>query len=255
MSQAISVSGVSKRFHYPAIPKQTTLKEMIVKGMFREARKTNAVDALQDVSFAVEHGQTLGVVGHNGSGKTTLLRILAGIFQPDKGTVNVDGTLAPLLGLAAGFHPDLTGRENARTELLVLGFSPKQVDYLIDKVVDFADIGDFFDAPMRTYSTGMAMRVAFAAATSVDPDVLLLDEVLFVGDESFSLKCLDRISSFKRRGKAIVLVSHSNAAIVEHCDVALWLDHGRVAGFGDPETITGAYHLAAAGAERPAVHT
>jgi len=245
MTPAISVTGISKRFYYPAIPKQATLKEMIVKGWFREARKTNVVDALRDVSFAVEHGQTLGVIGRNGSGKTTLLRVLAGVFQPDSGSVYIDGSLAPLLSLAAGFHPDLTGRENARTELLVLGFTPRQVERHIDDIIDFADIGDFFDAPMRTYSTGMVMRVAFAAATSVDPDVLFLDEVLFVGDESFSTKCLDRITAFKRRGKAIVMVSHSNAAIVEHCDVALWLDRGRVAGFGDPSDITSAYHNAA----------
>ncbi len=245
MIPAISVTGVSKRFYYPAIPKQATLKEMIVKGWFREASKTHMVDALQGVSFSVEHGQTLGVIGRNGSGKTTLLRVLAGVFQPDAGTVHIDGTLAPLLSLAAGFHPDLTGRENARTELLVLGFTPRQVERHIDEIIDFADIGDFFDAPMRTYSTGMMMRVAFAAATSVDPDVLFLDEVLFVGDEAFSTKCLDRISGFKRRGKAIVMVSHSNAAIVEHCDVALWLDHGRVAGFGDPSEVTNSYHHAA----------
>lgn len=245
MTPAIAVAGISKRFHYPAIPKQATLKEMIVKGWFREATKTHIVDALQEVSFTVEHGQTLGVIGRNGSGKTTLLRILAGVFQPDSGAVHIDGSLAPLLSLAAGFHPDLTGRENARTELLVLGFTPRQVERRIDEIIDFAEIGDFFDAPMRTYSTGMVLRVAFAAATSVDPDVLLLDEVLFVGDEAFSMKCLDRISRFKRSGKAIVLVSHSNPAIVEHCDVALWLDHGRVAGFGDPATVTASYHHAA----------
>ncbi len=242
---AISATGVSKRFHYPSIPKQATLKEMIIRGWLPEASKKHAVDALQGVSFAVEHGQTLGVIGRNGSGKTTLLRVLAGVFQPDAGRVEIDGTLAPLLSLGAGFHPDLTGRENARTELLVLGLTPRQAERRIDEIIDFADIGDFFDAPMRTYSTGMHMRVAFAAATSVDPDVLFLDEVLFVGDEAFSTKCLDRISGFKRRGKAIVMVSHSNAAIVEHCDVALWLDRGRVAGFGDPATVTSAYHRAA----------
>ena len=245
MKPAISVTGVYKRFHYPAIPKQATLKDMIVKGWFREASKTHVIDALQDVSFEVEHGQTLGVIGRNGSGKTTLLRILAGVFRSDAGTVKIDGSLAPPLSLAAGFHPDLTGRENARTELLVLGFTPRQVERHIDEIMDFAEIGDFFDAPMRTYSMGMILRVAFAAATSVDPDVLLLDEVLFVGDEAFTMKCLERISAFKRRGKAIVLVSHSNQAIVEHCDVALWLDHGRVVGFGDPTTVTGSYHHAA----------
>lgn len=242
MTPAIAVSNVSKRFRYPAIPKQATLKEMIVKGWFRDTSRTHVVDALQDVSVTVEHGQTLGIVGRNGSGKTTLMRILAGIFRPDSGSVQIDGSLAPLLTLAAGFHPDLTGRENARTELLVLGFTPRQAEKLIDEIIDFADIGDFFDAPMRTYSTGMMMRVAFAAATSVDPDVLLLDEVLFVGDEAFSNKCLDRITSFKKRGKAIVMVAHSNQAIVENCDVALWLDKGHVAGFGDPASITSAYH-------------
>jgi lipopolysaccharide transport system ATP-binding protein len=239
---AIAVTNVSKRFRFPAIPKQMTLKEAVIKRLVRGSDGRRTVDALSDVSFTLEHGQMLGVVGRNGSGKSTLLRLLAGIFRPTDGAIVIDGSLAPLLALGAGFHPDLTGRENARIEMLVLGFTPAQVNNRMGEVVAFSELGDFIDAPMRAYSSGMWMRLAFSVAISVDPDVLLLDEVLSVGDEAFSAKCLSRIDEFRAKGKTIVLVTHATQTVVERCDVALWLDQGRVAAFGDPVAVTQAYH-------------
>ena len=242
MTDAIVVSGLSKRFSYPMLPKQTTLKEAIVKRLLTRAIERRTVDALNDVSFHVGHGQMLGVVGRNGSGKTTLLRTLAGVYTPDSGSIGIDGTVTPLLSLGAGFHPDLTGRENARIELLVLGLSPKQINGHMEKIAEFAEIGDFMDAPMRAYSTGMMMRLAFAAAISVDPDVLLLDEVLAVGDELFAQKCLAAVDDFRARGKTIVLVTHASDVVRHRCDAALWLDAGRVAAFGKPGEVIDAYH-------------
>lgn len=251
MTAAITASGISKRFSYPRLPKSTTLKEIIVKRLLLRAVERKTVNALTDVSFSVEHGQMLGVVGRNGSGKTTLLRVLAGVYHPDNGTIALDGTMTPLLSLAAGFHPDLTGRENARVELLVLGLTPKEIEGRMETIADFAQIGDFMDAPLRTYSTGMMMRLAFAAAVSVDPDILLLDEVLAVGDEVFAQKCLGTIDEFRARGKTIVLVTHAAEVVRERCDVALWLESGRVAEFGLPNDVIDAYHSAQIAGQSP----
>jgi ABC-type polysaccharide/polyol phosphate transport system ATPase subunit len=233
---------VSKRFRYATLPKQTTLKEAVVKRLLMRSPRRHTVSALSDVSFRVEHGQMLGVVGHNGSGKTTLLRILAGVYRPDSGQVELDGRITPLLSLGAGFHPDLTGRENARLELLILGLSPSEIDSRMEAIAAFSEIGDFLDAPVHAYSSGMMMRLAFAAAVSVDPDILLLDEVLAVGDEGFAQKCLATIDGFRARGKTIVLVTHASALVRERCDVALWLERGNVAAFGAPADVIDAYH-------------
>ena len=244
MTAAIIASAVSKRFSYPKIPKRTTLKEMIVKRLLLRAMERQTVNALTGVSFSVGHGQMLGIVGRNGSGKTTLLRLLAGVYVPDSGSIMLDGTMTPLLSLGAGFHPDLTGRENARIELLVLGLTPKEIDGRMGAIAEFAQIGDFMDAPMRVYSTGMMMRLAFAAAVSVDPDILLLDEVLAVGDEVFAQKCFTAVDEFRARGKTIVLVTHASEVVRQRCDVALWLEGGRAAAFGDPGDVIDAYHRA-----------
>lgn len=242
MSAAIVVDAVSKAFRYPTLPKQTTLKEAIVRRLFMRRPERKTIEAVRDVSFTVGHGQMLGVLGRNGSGKTTLLRLLAGVYVPDRGTISIDGTVTPLLSLGAGFHPDLTGRENARIELLVLGLSPREIAGRMEQIGAFAEIGDFMDAPMRTYSTGMMMRLAFAAAISIEPDILLLDEILAVGDSAFAQKCLDTIDGFRARGKTIVLVTHAAEVVRERCDAALWLDSGCVAGFGAPDDVIAAYH-------------
>jgi lipopolysaccharide transport system ATP-binding protein len=243
---AVKVEGLSKDFRYLAVGKGATLKETLVRQAFRRSSKQRTVAALSDVSFSIDSGEMLGVIGRNGSGKTTLLRLLAGVYHPDRGRILVTGSLAPLLSLGSGFHPELTGRENVRIELLVLGRLPKEIDQRMEQIIDFSEIGDFADAPARTYSTGMRMRLAFAAAMSVDPDVLLLDEVLAVGDEAFKIKCLRAIDSFRDRGKTIILVSHSTNTIAERCDSALWLDGGRVAGLGPAAEIVAAYRSSAA---------
>lgn len=228
--------------------KHPTLKEFVIRAAFQPKR--TIVKALSNVTFSVEAASMLGIIGQNGCGKTTLLRLIAGILKPDSGNIAVDGTVGAVLSLGSGFHPDLTGRENARVELLAQGFSRRQTESYLPEVAHFADIGEFFDAPMRTYSAGMTMRLGFACAICIDPDILLLDEVLAVGDEAFSLKCLDAITSFRSRGKTIVLVTHNAAFVEEWCDTALWLDHGHIAGLGDPRAVVAAYH--ALSDQRPA---
>ncbi len=223
-----------------SIPKNATVKDFVIRTI-RRAPGGPVVDALKDVNFTVEHGSMLGIIGRNGSGKTTLMRIIAGILQPDEGTVKVAGTVAPLFALGTGFHPDLTGRESARIELLALGIGRERVTELMPQILSFSEIGEFADAPIRAYSAGMTMRLAFSVAMCVDPDVLLLDEVLAVGDEAFGAKCLTAIEDFRSRGKTIVLVTHDASKIEAWCDTALWLDRGDVAGYGDPKTIVAAY--------------
>lgn len=243
MSDAILVNAVSKRFRFPVVPRGATLKDILIGSMRAEGR-SSVVDALSKVTFSVEAGSMLGIVGRNGSGKTTLMRIIAGVLQPDQGTVSIVGSLAPLLSLGLSFHPDLTGRENARIELLSLGLHPSEVAAVLPEVVAFSELGDFFEAPLRTYSAGMTMRLAFAVAICVNPDVMLLDEVLAVGDEAFALKCMERIQEFQRHKKTIVLVTHNAAVVEAWCDTALWLDRGVMAGFGDPRSVLAAYHAA-----------
>jgi ABC-type polysaccharide/polyol phosphate transport system ATPase subunit len=228
------------------VGKGVTLKETLVRNAFRRSPNRRTVEALRDVSFSIGSGEMLGVIGRNGSGKTTLLRLLAGVYRPDRGRITVTGSLTPLLSLGSGFHPELTGRENVRIELLVLGLLPKEIDQRMEQIIDFSEIGHFADAPARTYSTGMRVRLAFAAAMSVDPDVLLLDEVLAVGDESFKLKCMIAFDGFRDRGKTIILVSHSTQTIAERCDSALWLDGGRAVGLGPAAEIVAAYRSNAA---------
>lgn len=238
---AISATGLSKRFRLPGIPKRATLKDMVVRRV-RGTGDDRFVDAIDDVSFTVRPGEALGIIGRNGSGKTTLVRLLAGVMKPDSGRVELRGTIAPLLSLGSGFNTLLTGRENARFELLMLGLNPGQVNRYMEEVIDFSELDEFIDAPVRAYSVGMMMRLAFAVAVCVDPDILLLDEVLAVGDEAFAQKCYERIHAFKRRGKTVVLVTHATHVVEQFCDTALWLDDGRVAEYGNPAAVVGAYH-------------
>lgn len=240
MIDSIRVDDISKSFRLLRIPQRATLKDFFVQSM-RLERKETIVHALRNISFSVEPGSMLGIIGRNGSGKTTLMRILAGILKPDAGTVAMRGTVAPLLALGTSLHPDLTGREGTRIELLTLGFSPSDIDRLMPRIADFAEIGEFLDAPVRTYSAGMTMRLAFSAAMCVDPDVLLLDEVLAVGDEAFTFKCFDAIDRFRKQGKTIVLVTHNAEVVQTSCDLALWLDEGAMAGLGDPRAVVAAY--------------
>jgi ABC-type polysaccharide/polyol phosphate transport system ATPase subunit len=248
---SVEVEGIYKRFRFLEVGGETTLKELIVKHLFRRPSQRRTVEALRDVSFSLGRGQMLGVVGRNGSGKTTLLRLLAGVYRADRGRISISGSVTALLSLGSGFHPELSGRENARIELLVLGMPPKEIDQRMERIIEFSEIGDFADAPARTYSSGMKVRLAFAAAVSVDPDVLLLDEVLSVGDEGFKRKCLTAIDDFRDRGKTIILVSHAAPTISQRCDAALWLDNGCVAGLGPAPEVVAAYRANAA--EQPLV--
>lgn len=174
--------------------------------------------------------------------------IVTGVFAPDAGRVDIDGKITPLLALGAGFHPDLTGRENARIELLVMGVARRELDSYLREISRFSEIGEFLDVPMRMYSSGMAMRLAFATATAMDLDVLLIDEALAVGDERFAAKCLARIDGYRNAGKTIVLVTHQTRTVVERCDAALWLDAGRVGACGRVKDVVAAYEEWSSGA-------
>jgi ABC-type polysaccharide/polyol phosphate transport system ATPase subunit len=197
--------------------------------------------ALKDVTFRVEPGQSMGIIGGNGAGKSTLLSLVAGLSRPNEGSVAVNGKVAALLQLGSGFHPDLTGRENVALNASLLGLSRQRTAECFDAIVDFSGIGDFIEEPIRTYSSGMNMRLAFSIAVHVDPDILIIDEVLAVGDENFQLKCYEKIHGFKAAGKTLLFVSHAQQTIRELCDQALWLHHGAAMMLGSPEEVLSAY--------------
>lgn len=218
----------------------STFKEWAIRKLTQRA-EYRRVRALDGIDFALEAGRTLGVVGHNGAGKSTLLRVAAGILQPSRGVAKMRGSLVPIIELGTGFEFELTGRENILFNGALLGRSRPDMRAKIDEIVEFAELGDFIDSPIRTYSTGMVVRLAFAIATTVDADILLLDEVLSVGDQRFQKKCNERIAQFREKGVTILLVSHDLEAISKVCELALWLDHGRVRGMGPALEIIEAY--------------
>jgi ABC-type polysaccharide/polyol phosphate transport system ATPase subunit len=211
------------------------------------SRRAERFQALRDVSFTLGHGESVAVIGPNGAGKSTLLNLTTGLCRPDRGRVEVHGQIAALLDLGAGFHPDLTGAENVRINAALLGFSRRQVREKFDEIVAFAEIGDFIDETLRTYSTGMVMRLAFSVAVTVDPDILIIDEILGVGDLSFQAKCRERIMQFRQSGKTILCVSHSGDALKDLCQRAIWLDHGRVMSDGPLTRVLEAYTHAMSG--------
>ena len=200
--------------------------------------------ALREVSFTIDHGESVAVIGHNGAGKSTLLNLATSLCRPDRGRVEVHGRIAALLDLGAGFHPDLTGAENVRTNAALLGLSRQKVREKFDEMVAFSEIGDFLNEPLRTYSSGMVMRLAFAVAVCVDPDILMIDEVLGVGDVAFFAKCQERIMQFRRSGKTILCVSHSTATLKDLCTRAIWLHHGRLMDDGPLGRVMDAYKAA-----------
>ena len=201
------------------------------------------VPALTGVSFEVRRGETFGVIGANGSGKSTLLKLVAGILKPTSGSLQVRGKVSALIELGAGFHPEISGRENVVINGVMLGLSRREIERRLPEIVEFAGLADFIDQPVKTYSSGMYVRLGFAVAVHVDPDVLVVDEVLAVGDEAFSRRCLDTIQQFSTRGKTIFFVSHSLALVEELCDRVLYLQAGRVKGLGDPREMLAAYRL------------
>jgi ABC-type polysaccharide/polyol phosphate transport system ATPase subunit len=227
-----------------------TLKSALLTGsLLSDLRPDQVFTALDGVTFEVERGTTFGVIGENGSGKSTLLKLLAGITKPTRGSLSVEGRISALIELGAGFHPEISGRENVAINGIMLGLTRKEVDARFDEIVAFAELEDFIDAPVKTYSSGMYMRLGFSVAIHVEPDVLLIDEVLAVGDESFTRKCLDKIAEFRRRGKTIVIVTHALGLVERMCDDVLWLRHGKVADRGDPKRVIDAYLSYVAGGE------
>ncbi len=240
---AIEVLHASKVYRRYSRKRQfATLKSALLSGsLIRDLRPDETFAAVRDVSFTVPAGRTLGIIGRNGSGKSTMLKLVAGITKPTSGTVTVNGRISALIELGAGFHPEISGRENVFINGIMLGLSKRQVAARFEEIVDFAELKEFIDAPVKTYSSGMYMRLGFAVAIHVDPAVLLVDEVLAVGDEGFTHKCLDKFGEFKRRGKTILLVTHSLGLVERFCDEALWLDGGEMKAMGDPKRVVGAY--------------
>jgi lipopolysaccharide transport system ATP-binding protein len=212
--------------------------------LFRDQRDSaEEFWALQKVSFELERGETLGIVGQNGSGKSTLLKLITRILEPTHGTVSVKGAVAALIELGAGFHPDLTGRENIYLNGSILGYGRKHMDRLFDEIVAFSELERFIDTPVKHYSSGMYARLGFSVATSVNPDLLLVDEVLSVGDEAFQRKCMNRMQEFRRAGKSIIFVSHSLDTVEPICDQVIWLDHGSIRAIGSPGSTIRRYRL------------
>jgi ABC-type polysaccharide/polyol phosphate transport system ATPase subunit len=248
---AVVADGVTKVYRRFLHQHQfRTLKSALLTGsLITDLRPDETFTALDGVSFEVPRGATFGVIGENGSGKSTLLKLLAGITKPTRGSLAVAGRISALIELGAGFHPEISGRENVAINGIMLGLTRREVDERFDEIVDFAELREFIDAPVKTYSSGMYMRLGFSVAIHVDPDVLLIDEVLAVGDEAFTRKCLDKIGEFHRRGKTIVLVTHSLGLVEKMCDETLWLRHGRKAGIGDPRRVVDAYLTYVAGGE------
>jgi ABC-type polysaccharide/polyol phosphate transport system ATPase subunit len=209
--------------------------------LFRRKAYSEPFYALRNVSFTINRGEVVGIVGRNGSGKSTILKLIAGVTAPSSGEVRVDGRVSPLIELGAGFHPDLTGRENIQMNASILGMSAKEIAARFDEIVDFAELREFVDTPVKRYSSGMYIRLGFAVAVHANPEILLVDEVLSVGDAYFQEKCLMRMNEFKRSGVTIVVVSHSMDLVREFCDRVLIIDHGRLLGDGPPEAMVEEY--------------
>lgn len=222
--EVIRIEGVSKRF---TVHKDKSIKERLVN-LGRSRTHVENYEALKDVNFSIKAGESVGLAGANGSGKSTLLKVIGGILAPSSGEVLVRGRIAALLELGAGFHPDLTGRENVYLNGAILGMSEEAVDSQFESIVDFSGVREFIDTQVKFYSSGMYVRLAFAVAVHSDPDILLVDEVLAVGDEPFQTKCMAKIREFQTQGRTIILVSHSAEQIIDVCDRAVVLEHGRI---------------------------
>jgi ABC-type polysaccharide/polyol phosphate transport system ATPase subunit len=217
-----------------------TLREVFAKIRHYRASYQN-FEALKHISFCVSKGEMVGVIGRNGSGKSTILKLAAGVYRPTSGRVVVNGTIAPLIELGAGFHHELTGRENILLNGLLLGLTKKQVKEKEGRIIDFAELGDFIDSPVKQYSSGMYMRLAFSVAVEVDPDILVIDEILSVGDLGFREKCFHRILGFKAAGRTIFLVTHDTATIQQYCDRALLIHNGLLVADGAPDMVVDRY--------------
>jgi ABC-2 type transport system ATP-binding protein/lipopolysaccharide transport system ATP-binding protein len=240
---AIELDRVTRVYQkYSARHRFQTFKSALVKGdLFRSLKPDELVVALDKVSLHVEKGMTFGVIGENGSGKSTLLKIISGIAKPTSGRLKVNGKISALIELGAGFHPEISGRENVFINGIMLGLSKKEISQKFDEIVRFAELEQFIDAPVKTYSSGMYMRLGFSIAINVNPEVLLIDEVLAVGDAAFVPKCLDRIDDFRRRKKTILFVSHDLTTVTKICDRVAWMKGGKIQMLGEPKRVVDAY--------------
>ena len=233
----IEVKNVTKRFKSYA-DKAVTLKE---KAIFKKRRKFAEREVLKNINVSISNGEVVGLIGENGCGKSTLLKLLTGIMYPEEGTITVDGRVSSLIELGAGFHPDMSGRDNVYTNAAIFGLSKKETDKRFQDILDFSELHEFIDNPVRTYSSGMYMRLAFSVAINVDADILLIDEILAVGDANFKAKCFNKLDSLKAQGKTIVIVTHDIGTVERFCTRALWLNNGRIAKSGDRYRVVEAY--------------
>ena len=240
----VLIDSVSKRFRKHTVAKRSysTIKSRIISRIFRkEAEDDSYLHVLSDLTIKVEPGESVGIIGRNGSGKSTLLKLISGIYRPDSGRIIANGRISALIELGAGFHPDFTGRENIYLGGVMYGLSRKEIDKKFDAIVAYAELEDFIDDPVRTYSSGMYMRLGFSLAVHTDPDILLIDEVLAVGDAGFIHRCHETISEFRRKGKTMVFVTHDLASVVRWCDEAIWLEDGLIKKRGEPKIVIDSY--------------
>ena len=220
--------------------RRDTVREVFAK-IVRRRQQLEVFEAVKHVSFLISQGEMVGLIGRNGSGKSTILKIVAGVYTPSDGAVKVHGTIAPLIELGAGFHHELTGRENILINGLLLGLTKRQIREREESIIEFAELGDFIDSPVKQYSSGMYMRLAFSVATAVDPDILIIDEILSVGDAGFQAKCFDRIEGFRAAGKTILFVSHSMDNVRKFCDRVMLIHGGRLVEDGPPDRVIARY--------------
>ncbi len=234
---AIEVKNLKKSFKV-YLDKGSQLKEKV---LFQKRRRFENREVLKGISFDVKKGEAIGLIGHNGCGKSTTLKLLTRIIYPDSGTVEMKGRVSSLIELGAGFHPDMSGRENIYTNAAIFGLTREEIDARVEDIIEFSELEDFIDNPVRTYSSGMYMRLAFAVAINVDADILLIDEILAVGDASFQAKCFDKMKEIKAEGTTIVIVSHAMEQIVQFCDRSIWIHHGEIKEEGDASEVGYAY--------------
>lgn len=237
-NKAIIVERVYKDFKL-FYDKANTLKEKIL--FFKKRDKNDLLHVLKDINLTINKGETVALIGVNGSGKSTLLKLMSKIMYPNKGNIVVNGKLTSLLELGAGFHPDFSGRENIYFNASIFGLTRKEIDNRVKDIIEFSELKEFIDNPVRTYSSGMYMRLAFSVAINVDADILLIDEILAVGDQHFQEKCYEKMEDLKKENKTIVLVTHSMQAVKEFCDRAIWLSDGKIKMDGQPKKVTDEY--------------
>jgi lipopolysaccharide transport system ATP-binding protein len=255
---AIIIRNVVKRFRKSTIRREhTTIKSELVRwvmGRGKRGREDKTyIEAIRGIDLVIPKGKTVGIIGRNGSGKSTLLKLMTGIYTPTSGSIEMRGRISALLDLGAGFHPDFSGRENILINGIILGMTRAEIRARMDQIIEFSELGEFVDEPVRTYSSGMYARLAFAVATHVDPEILIVDEILAVGDEHFAKKSMAKMMEFKKAGKTIVLVTHDLGTIERWCDLGVWIDAGRIRGVGNSSALVEEYRRAVALAEEQSV--